>query len=477
MPVKKKATPKSAAKKKPAAKNITAKKTVTKKETVKKTSAKKSSKKESKVFEMLRGMKDVLPKDSAYWMKMHNGAQSIAESYGFMYHETPVLENANLFISGVGKTTDIVEKEMYIFEDKDGKKVAMRPEGTAPVVRSYVSHGMFSMPQPVKLWGFSPMFRHDRPQAGRFRQFHQFSCETIGAREPVIDAELISIAYNYLRDLGLNTEIHVNSIGTLEDRQNYLVELTGYLRSKKSYLSEESKKRLTKSPLRILDSKDEGDQEVVAEAPQIIDWLSVDSKDYFMKVLEYLDELQIPYVLDATLVRGLDYYSDTVFEIFMEGDENKSQGALGGGGRYDALVQQLGGSEECPGAAGFGIGVERVLSKLRVVDHEKQVKGEVEEGTTPKVFFAQLGHQGKRRALYLIEHLRRAGVNVGFNFAKSALKSQLELANKFGATHAVILGQKEVLDGTVILRDMSSGIQEIIDQNKLEKNLKRLLGL
>ena len=224
---------------------------------------------------------------------------------------------------------------------------------TASVARSYINHGLQTMPQPVKVWYWVPMFRHDRPQAGRFRQFHQFGCETLGAHSAVVDAELVSVAYNFLRDLGLETTVRINSIGTVSDRENYIVELVGYLRSKRSYLSDESKKRINKNPLRVLDSKQEQDQVVIEEAPQIIDWLSESSKKFFMEVLEYLDEAGVPYVLDSTLVRGLDYYTDTVFELYQDGEEKRSQGALGGGGRYNGLVEQLGG-QETPGS-GFSI--------------------------------------------------------------------------------------------------------------------------
>lgn len=437
----------------------------------KKTDAASEEKKQKpKGYDLLRGMKDILPKDSKNWMLLMNTAQSIAESYGFSYIETPVLEPAQLFVRGLGKGTDVVDKEMYVFDDKDGDKICLRPEMTASVARAYVTHGLHTQTQPLKVWYFDKMFRHDRPQAGRQRQFHQFGAEMIGVRDPVVDAELIAVSYNYLRDLGINTEVHLNSIGSLDDRNNYIVELVGYLRSKRSYLSEESKKRMTKNPLRVLDSKDEADQEVIAEAPQIIDWLSADSKSFFMKVLEYLDELQIPYVLKPTLVRGLDYYSDTVFEIYSEDGEEGQQSALCGGGRYDGLLEQLGGTPTP--ACGFSVGIERVLTQLR----KKQQAEPEQKVVENRMYFAQLGEQARRRALSIIEDLRRKGIRVGFHLSKSSLKQQLELADKQGATHAIILGQKEVQDGTVIIRDMDSGIQEIVDQKKIAKEIEKILS-
>ena len=442
---------------------------------------KQARKKTGKHPTLVRGMKDILPKEERFWKSAYHAAEDIAEAYGYGYMETPALEDASLFTRSIGKETDIVSKEMYMFDDRDGDKLALRPEFTAGIVRAYISHGMHTWPQPVKVWSYGALFRHERPQAGRFRQFHQFDCEVFGERMPVLDAELIALAYNFFRDLGITTQVHINSIGSAEDRERYTVELLGYLRSKRSYLPEEIKKRMVKNPLRVLDSKLEEMRPIIEEAPQIIDWLSDDSKKYFMTVLEYLDELDIPYVLSPTLVRGLDYYTDTVFEIYEDAgaeSEQGSQSALLGGGRYDRLVQELGG-QPTP-AAGFAIGIERVIASLR-----KKEEGErqaVPEGSImmPKkkekaVFFAQLGEQARRRTLLLIEELRRGGIIVKHNLGKSALKAQLELANKFNVSHTLILGQKEVQDGTIIIRDMESGIQEIVDQKKLQRELAKIL--
>jgi histidyl-tRNA synthetase len=438
------------------------------------------SKEKIKEFATLRGMKDILPREGKLFQQIYHAAEDIADAYGFSYIETPIVEQASLFIRSVGKGTDIVNKEMYLFEDNDSSKVCLRPEGTASVARAYTNHGMHTLPQPVKTWYWGPMFRHDRPQAGRYREFHQFSCESIGEHSPVVDAELISVAYNVLRDLGISTMVHVNSIGTPVDRENYLVELSGYLKSKRSYLSEESKKRMLKNPLRVLDSKEEQDASVIAEAPQIIDWLSDESKKFFMTVLEYLDEAKIPYVLTPTLVRGLDYYTDTVFELYEEGIDEQSQNALGGGGRYDGLVEQLGG-QPTPGA-GFSLGIERVVGVVQRKQEEERKKlraeGKESEISDPEktggIFFAQLGEQARKRSLFLIEDLRRNGITVYHNLAKSSLKTQLELANKKGVSHTLILGQKEMQDGTVLVRNMESGIQEIIDQRKLKHMVEKL---
>jgi len=425
-----------------------------------------------KAYQPIRGTHDILPKDEMVWKKMYHTAEDITGAYGFGRLETPILEEAALFVRSIGKGTDVVEKEMYVFETSEGK-VALRPESTASSVRAYITNGMHVYPQPVKLWYWGPMFRHDRPQAGRYRQFYQFGCENFGEKDAICDAEIITVAYNFFRDLGIKVRVDVNSIGTLEERQQYIVELVGYLRSKRSYLSEESKKRITKNPLRVLDSKEECDQEVIEEAPQIIDWLSETSKSYFMKMLEYLDEMQIPYVLNSRLVRGLDYYSDTVFEFFIDDDKNEFASlALGGGGRYDTLVEQMGGP--ATPACGFGIGLDRVAQILRA-EAKKHENDSVDN--TKTLFFAHLGDQACRVMLRVIEDLRREGIVVKHNLAKKALKAQLELANKYKASHTFILGQKEVQDKTIIIRDMEAGTQETIDQKAILKEVKKLLGI
>ena len=418
----------------------------------------------------LRGMKDITTKDEIYWHTIYSRIEAICNAYGFGYMETPVLEEASLFSKTIGRDTDVVGKEMYVFEDRDGTLVALRPEWTAGIVRSYISNGMHTWPQPIKVWSYGPIFRHERPQAGRLRQFHQFGCEIIGDRHPGADAELIVLAYNFLKELGIITNVYINSIGNLEDRQNYILELVGYLRSKRSYLCENCKKRITKNSLRVFDCKMEQCVPVILEAPKIIDWLSESSKNYFMKVLECLDALEVPYALKSTLVRGLDYYTDTVFEFYEECSVEKSQSALGGGGRYDNLIAQMGG--QATSAVGFGLGLERIISILRNKENNKKFLVAKEWSG---IFFAQLGEQARFRALRLIEHMRKQGLVVRHNLAKSSLKTQLEIADKFGASHSLILGQKEVHDGTIIIRDMDSGNQEIVDQNKIIAEIKKIV--
>lgn len=416
---------------------------------------------------LLRGMKDILPEDQQYRLAVIKKLEDIATSYSYQRIDTPILEQANLFTRSLGEDTDIVDKEMYIFEDKSEDRVSLRPEFTAGLVRAYIEHGMLNRTQPVKLYTVGPLFRHDRPQAGRYRQFNQFDCEIMGGKAPIVDAELIAVAHSLLRDLGIDTQVHINSIGSSEDRAQYSNELTSYLKSQKRRLSEESKLRLLKNPLRILDSKAEEDQAVIAEAPQIVDWLSDESKEYFINVLEYLDDLNIPYVLQPTLVRGLDYYNDIVFEFYEEGETGGAQSALGGGGRYDGLIEMFGG-QPTP-AAGFAIGIERLILTMKT--KQLQLPGLY----VPDVFLAQLGKSAQKYSLALMDQLRLSGFQVRANLVKGSLSAQLKVANKIGARFTLILGKKELLDGTIILRDMESGSQEIIDIQKVEKELHKRL--
>ncbi len=419
--------------------------------------------------ELLRGFRDILPEEQSRWQSVRDVVRAMADAYSFDRIDTPVLERSDLFLRAVGKQTDIVEKEMYVFEDPAGDSVALRPEGTAGVARAYINHGMVNLPQPVKLWYEGPMFRHERPQAGRYRQFHQAGFEVLGSTEAIIDAQLLMIAVQTLKELGLPTTVQVNSIGTPETRQAYLAELVNFFRPHRSKLSEDDKHRLQKNPLRILDSKDVAVQELLPNAPQIVDWLDEPSKNHFMKVLEFLDEVEIPYVLNPHLVRGLDYYTHTVFEVYEAGDTGeRAQSALAAGGRYDGLVEQLSG-RPTP-ACGFAIGMERVVRALI----ERNVPGAGRP--RPQVFFAQLGDAARRVGLKLYEQFRQGGIAVAEAFGKNALKSQLEAANKLGAPFTIIIGQKEVLDGTVIVRDMDSGAQEIADRGKIVSILKKKLA-
>jgi histidyl-tRNA synthetase len=418
-------------------------------------------------LQLLRGFKDVLPQDQNYWALLRDKLNELALSHGFETIETPIVESANLFYRAVGKQSDIVEKEMFVFEDKNGERVALRPEGTAAVARAYINHGMLSLPQPMKLWYFGPMFRYERPQSGRLREFHQAGFEVIGEANPVIDAQLMIAAMGFFRDLGLKElTLQVNSIGCPKCRGKFKENLIGYLRSHRSKLCEDCKKRLFKNPLRVLDCKNASCAEVKIGAPQIVDWLDEGCKNHFTNVLEYLDGANVGYVLNPYLVRGLDYYTRTVFEIW-PGEEDRGQNTLCGGGRFDGLLELLGG--RAAAAFGMAIGIERIITRLRELQiFPPPVK-------KPDVFIAALGEVARKKCLLLFEELRNSGVLVSENFSREGLKNQLEAANKFGARHTIILGQKEVTDGTIIIRDMESGVQEVVDYGKIAKELQKKL--
>jgi len=461
-----------------------------------------------KALKLLRGMRDILPEEQGYWNFIRDRVRSLAEAYGFGRIDIPLLEETALFTRSVGKNTDIIEKEMYSFEDKSGDSISLVPEGTAGIVRSYIEHGMLNRPQPVKMYYISPFFRYDRPQAGRYRQFYQFGFEAIGDQHPVLDAQIMMLAYNFFAELGLPVTLQVNSIGTPECREEYKKVLQDYYKPRKNSLSEDDRNRLQKNPLRLLDSKDPDAQILAQDAPQIIDYLDEESNQHFVQVLEHLDELEIPYVLNPRLVRGLDYYSGTVFEIWPEerkeipivekevnekkdesGGSKKSnesqeeeipqesfvrtpvkpgaQSALGGGGRYDYLVEMLGG-HPTP-AIGFAAGIERLIIELKNNDCK------IPERQAPDIFVAQLGDTARKKSLKLFEDLRQSGFNVSENFAKDGLKVQMELANKLKAKFSVILGQKEIMDGTILIRDMENGIQETVDYSKVIPEIEKRL--
>lgn len=426
-------------------------------------------KKKIKKPQLLKGFRDILPEEQPYWDAVFNTARKIATDYSYGQIGLPLLEKTSLFERSVGKGTDIVEKEMFSFVDQGEDKVTLRPEATASVARAYIEHGMINLPQPVKMWYYGPMFRYEKPQKGRYRQFHQFGLEVIGSDEPIIDAQVIIMTVKLMQELGLDVKVRINSIGSLDARREYIMELVSYFKQFRSKLSDVDKKRLQKNPLRLLDSKEEGMAELKVDAPQIIDWLDEDSKQHFMKLLEYLGEMDIAYELDPFLVRGLDYYNRTVFEVVLAEDDNSAaMNALAGGGRYDSLIQQLGGREETQGAMGVAVGVERVVNAL------KEKKVEIKKRKVD-VFFSQLGEAARRKGLAIFEDFRKAGVPIAEAFGKGSLKTQLEMADKMGAKIALILGQKEVLDGTIIMRDMDSGGQEIVDVEKVVDLVKKAL--
>lgn len=419
--------------------------------------------------QLLRGMKDIMPQEQPYWELLTEAATQTSRAYGYDRIDVPVVEMLSLFERTIGEGTDVVDKEMYSFETKGEDEVALRPEFTAGIARAYIEHGMMNLPKPVKLWTHGSLFRYDRPQAGRYRQFNQVDWEIIGSEQSALDAELISLGYHLLTGLGLEVVVKVNSLGTRETRKEYVNALKEYLKTHKKNLDEDSKERFNTNPLRILDSKVESTQAILEDAPQMIDFLDDESREHFMSVLEYLDEGDIPYLLDSKLVRGLDYYSHTTFEFILKKDaEELSPSALIGGGRYNYLLQELGAPEETP-AIGMAMGMERVILAL------KEAAIEPASPPQPDVFLAQIGESARKLALRLFEELRQEGFIVTSNISKNRLSDQLSLANKANARITLILGQKEILDNTIILRDMENGSQETISQDALMKTLKKQL--
>lgn len=413
------------------------------------------------------GMRDILPQDQKYWEKVRKVAMKIARDYGYDRIDTPILEQADLFIRSVGAGTDIVEKEMFSFVDQGNNNLVLRPEGTASVVRAYIQHGMLNQSQPVKAFYMGPLFRREKPQSGRYRQFFQFGFEAIGEDNPALDAQLILMGWNSLNELGIESVIQVNSIGCKDCRDEYKKALTKYYRSKSKLLCENCKPRITKNPLRLLDCKEVGCREIREDAPQILDFLDDTCKDHFMKVVGYLDELDLPYVVNPYVVRGLDYYNKTIFEYWAS-DDTEGKHALGGGGRYDGLVTLLGGREETP-ACGLAMGMDRIVAKMR----EKHI--EVADDSID-IFVAQLGDAAKKKAMKMYETLRQNdNFTISQAFHKDSLKKQLEIANKLQVKFTLILGQKEVGDGTIMLRDMQGGVQEVIDFKKIEVELQKRL--
>jgi len=402
------------------------------------------------VFQAPRGFTDILPEDQPYWAAIEDRVAHLTPLYGYRRIITPVLEDAGLFLRGVGEGTDIVEKEMYVFQDKGGDWVALRPEFTAGVMRAYLERGMHTLPQPVKLYAIGPLFRYERPQAGRLRQHHQFDVEAIGEEDPALDVEVMSVAYHLFADLGFSgLSYQVNSIGCPVCRPQYLRALQEYYSGQEEALCTDCQRRLQRNPLRLLDCKDERCQPLIAKAPRMIENLCPDCARHFAQVLSYLDRLGRKYTVNHRLVRGLDYYTRTVFEVWAQGIG--AQNALCGGGRYDRLAEAIGGPPT-PGV-GFGSGVERIVLLMR------------EQGTAvpplkgPEVMVIGQGQAAKDVAVSLAADLRTREIGAFLSFGERSMKAQLRGANRSGARYAIIIGENELSQGRATVRDMVGGEQ------------------
>lgn len=418
----------------------------------------------NKIIQKSRGMRDILPEEQKYFTALRGVFETACIQSGFQKIYTPTIESAQLFERTVGKATDIVEKELYSFKSKSGKKLALRPEGTASIARAYLENGMTSWVQPVKLFYELPMFRYDRPQAGRYREHWQFGVEAFGEKSPLLDVTVIALAVRVIQQSGISgTSLQINSIGCPSCRPKYKKSLVKFLKENEKNLCTDCKRRLKTNPLRVLDCKNNSCQDVIGDAPQMINNLCNPCHEHLRVILEYLDELDILYEINPRLVRGLDYYVQTVFEIWIEGDGGQS--ALGGGGRYDGLTELIGGRKS-PGI-GFGLGADRIVAAM------KDQGVELPTGPAVDVFVIQLGKEAKKKCFKLIYELQNVGVGAEGSLDKGSMSVQLKMANKLKVPYCLIIGQKEAYSDTVILKDMGSGCQEIYPQDKIVREIQK----
>jgi len=410
-----------------------------------------------------RGTTDILPEEQPYWRYVEQKAARICQLYGYERIDPPVFEDTHLFIKGTGETTDIVQKEMYTFEDRSGNSITLKPEGTPSVCRAYLEHGYNNLPQPVKLFYYTPIFRYERPQAGRYRQHYQFGLEAIGEADASLDAEVIDLAWQFLKSVGLRKLLlFINSIGCPKCRPEYLNILQEYFSKHLEELCTDCKSRLERNVLRLLDCKQPSCQKIAAGAPKSIDYLCPDCLDHFSKLKNYLHLLGLPFEVNPNLVRGLDYYTRTVFEI--QPEDQRSQSTICGGGRYDGLIETLGG-KSTPGI-GFGIGLERIIINLKKEGIEVPILPK------PQVFVAYIGDAAREEAIILSAQLRRGDIPVIVATSTKSLKAQLRQANSLKIPKAVIIGDDEVKTATVILREMATSQQTTVSMKELAALLK-----
>ena len=421
------------------------------------------------VMKGIRGFKDILPGEVEKWQFVEHEARRVFGLFGFLEIRIPILERTELFARSIGDTTDIVGKEMYTFPDRDGDSLTLRPEATTSIMRAYLEHGL-NVKEPVgKYYFIGPMFRYERPQKGRYRQFHQIDVEILGVQEARADAEILVMLMRFLTGVGLkNIGLQINSLGDPACRLPYKGEIQKFLRGKKENLCEDCQRRLETNPLRVFDCKSEGCQAQLTDAPVVLDFLCADCRRHFEEVKLLLDELRLPYTINPRMVRGLDYYTRTAFEVVA--GELGAQNAVCGGGRYDGLAQEIGGPP-VPGI-GFAIGIERLVMLL---------PDEKNYSRNPDVFLAGLGEEGKRRGFLLAQELREAGIWVELDYEGKSLKSQMRKADRFKTPLVIILGEEELKKNRVLLRDMFTKnqeevpIEEILGRVKSKKGLNPLL--
>ena len=414
-----------------------------------------------------RGTNDLLPEELEKWHYVEQILHDIAFLYGYREIRTPIFEHTELFQRSVGESTDIVSKEMYTFLDRGKRSLSLRPEATASTVRAFLENKLYAGPLPVKLYYLGPMFRYDRPQAGRYRQFHQFGVEAFGSNEPSLDAEVIAMAWDIYLHLGLtNLTLELNSVGCPKCRKEHAEKLRAYLQTKLQDLCTDCRERFVKNPLRILDCKQAICQEIVNESPLLEEMLCSECRSHFQSVREYLELLEIPYVLNPRLVRGLDYYTKTAFEIMVP--EIGAQSSIGGGGRYDQLILECGGPD-LPGI-GYALGLERILLAME----SQGVKFPIQRSS--QVFVAAIGEKAVRESVKIVQELRQRGLLVERDYLARSLKSQLKTADRLGVLYTVILGEIELQQQEVVIRNMFSGEQKKIAYENLVVYLGEKLG-
>ncbi len=405
------------------------------------------------------GTLDILPEEQPYWTRLRTHVKHLAELAGFERLDIPIFEATDVFARGIGEGTDVVEKEMYTFTDKGGRDLTLRPEFTAGVVRAYIENGLHVEVKPQKLYSIGPTFRYDRPQAGRYRQFTQFNAEILGEQDPAADLEIMTLVWDLYAGLGIpDLEFQLNSTGCPRCRPAYVEALKGYYSQHDDEICDDCRRRLEQSPLRVLDCKNEQCQPIIEDAPRIVDYLCDECREHFSSLREYLELLDRRYVLNHRLVRGLDYYTKTVFEVWQSGIG--AQSALCGGGRYDGLAELLGGPET-PGV-GVAIGLERIVITMKKLNVEPPAP------RTPEIFLAYLGERPRKESMRLMDELRRADVGVYLAMGRErGLRSQLREADKRAVRYTVILGENELESGKATVRDMRSGDQADVDLSLL----------
>ena len=409
-----------------------------------------------------RGTNDILPGASEHWQFVEQKIRDICHNFGYQEIRTPIFEHTELFERGIGETTDIVEKEMYTFQDRGDRSITLRPEGTAPVVRAFLENKLYAQPLPAKLYYFGPMFRYEKPQAGRYRQFYQFGVEAIGSADPALDVEMIVLPIEFYKSCGLSGfQVHINSIGCPTCRPTYRDTLRKMFSEKLDQFCSNCQGRIERNPLRVLDCKSPKCQELIDDIPLVLDSLCPECSEHFAQVRQYLDLLEIDYIINPKLVRGFDYYTRTVFEITVA--SLGAQNAIGGGGRYDGLVEECGGNP-AP-AVGFAVGLDRLMLAL------KNQESQIFTPRKPDGFVAHFGGVTKPVAIKVVNDLRKQGLWVEMDYLDRSLKAQMKSANRFNCNWVLIIGEDELADNKVKLRWLASGEEEEVELDNIQVRL------